>query len=110
MCYSNKVDIVYTPILIQDYLITYGPAVTDTLGLTVLPRELAACEAGVSLRRPTLRGCRGGARKQRPTHVIVSAQPTALAKPVVDIPTLTFHRHFDSVTNSVNYDNIRVYQ
>ena len=29
----------------------------------------AACTAGVALRRPTHRGCRGGVRKQRLTHV-----------------------------------------
>ena len=49
----------------------------------------AACEAGVALHRPTHRGCRGGARKQRPIRVIVSARPTAPAKPVPRVRHLT---------------------
>ena len=50
----------------------------------------AACEAGVALHRPNRRGCRGGTRKQRPIHVIVSTRPTVAL--------------FD--TNCVKYDNI----
>ena len=54
----------------------------------------AACEAGVGLHRPTHRGCRWGARKQRPIHVIVSTRPTVAL----------------SDTNCVNYDTLHVYQ
>ena len=82
MCYPNKVDIVYTPILTQEYLYMLRPSGHSAWR--------AACEVGVAFHRSTHRGCRGGARKQRPIHVIVSTQPTVVL----------------SDTNCVNYDSI----
>ena len=89
MCFPNKVDIVYTPILTHDYLYRLRPSGHSHLRLNNAAWR-AACEAGVALLRPTHRGSRGGARKQRPIHVIVSTRPTDAV--------------FD--TNCVNYDNI----
>ena len=89
MCYPNQVDIVYTPILTQDYLFRLRTSGHRHFGLNNAARR-AACEAGVARHRPTYRGCREGARKQRPIHVIVSTRPTVAL----------------SETNCVNYDNI----
>ena len=89
MCYPNKVDIVYTPILTQDYLYRLQPSGHSHFRLNNAAWR-AACEAGVALHRPIHRGCRGGARKQRPTNVIASTRPTVAL----------------TDTNSVNYDNI----
>ena len=89
MCYPNKVDIIYTPILTQDYLYRLRPSGHSHFRLNSAAWR-ATCEAGVALHRPTHRGCRGGARKQRPTHVIVSTRPTVAL----------------SDTNCVNYDNV----
>ncbi|KAK2189745.1 hypothetical protein NP493_98g03015 [Ridgeia piscesae] len=68
MCYPNKVDIVYTPILTQDYLYRLRPSGHSHFRLNNAAWR-AACEAEVALHRPTHRGCRGGAHKQRPIHV-----------------------------------------
>ena len=43
----------------------------------------AACVAGVALHRPTHRGCRAGAHKQRTIPVITTSRLTTLTKPPV---------------------------
>ena len=73
------------PILTQDYLYQLRPSGHSNFRL-----NNAACEAGVALHRPTHRGCRGGAPKQRPIHVIVY---TRLIVALSD-------------TNCVDYDHI----
>ena len=89
MCYLNKVDIVYTPIMTHHYLYRLRPSGRNHFRLNNAAWR-AALEAGMALHRPTYRGCRGGARKQRPIHVIVSTRPTVSL----------------SDTNCVNYNNI----
>ena len=87
MCY-RPVDIVYTPTLTRDHLYRLRPSGHRHCRLNSAAWR-AACEAGVALQRPTHRGCRGGARKQRPIRVIVSSRPTAPAKPVPRVRHLT---------------------
>ena len=87
MCY-RPVDIVYTPTLTRDHLYRLRPSGHRHSRLNSAAWR-AACDAGVALHRPTHRGCRGGARKQRPIRVIVSAGTTAPAKPVPRVRHLT---------------------
>ena len=88
MCYPNKVDIACKPSLTRDYLYRLRPSGHSHFRLNNTAWR-AACEAGVALQRPTHRGYRGGARKQRPIHVIVSARPIAPAKSVPRVRHLT---------------------
>lgn len=88
MCYPNKVDIACTPSLTRDYLYRLRPSGHSHFRLNNTAWR-AACEAGVALQRPTHRGYRGGARKQRPIRVIVSARPIAPAKSVPRVRHLT---------------------
>ena len=87
MCY-RPVDIVDTPTLTRDHLYRLRPSGHRHCRLNSAAWR-AACDAGVALQRPTHRGCRGGARKQRPIRVIASARPTAPAKPVPRVRHLT---------------------
>ena len=87
MCY-RPVDIVDTPTLTRDHLYRLRPSGHRHSRLNSAAWR-AACEAGVVLQRPTHRGCRGGAHKQRPIRVIVSARPTAPAKHVPRVRHLT---------------------
>ena len=89
MCYPNRVDIIYTPILTQYYLYRLRRSGHSHFRLNRAAWR-AACEAGVALHRPNRRGSRGGARKQRPIFVIVSMRPTVAP----------------SGTNCINDDNI----
>ena len=77
-CYPNKLDIVYTPILTKDYLYRLRRSRHSHIRLNSAACR-AACEAGVTLHRPTHQGCRG-----------VSTRPTVAF----------------SGTNCVDYDNI----
>ena len=82
VCYPNKVDIAYTPILTPDCLYRLRPSGHSQFRLNNAAWR-TACEAGVAPHRPTHRVCRRGARKQRPIPVVVSTRPTAHDNPEV---------------------------